>query len=111
MEKISNRSLTVPVTEMATGTGNGPMIGLNRGGTITGAGSYGKVFINFHIPFSDTTNICFFQTQYFNQDRYGGMFNPSASAIIDLSGEPPSVRLTGCGFPRFSNRNWFGCGY
>lgn len=84
---------------------------LEQGGTITGVGSYGKVFINFHIPFSDTINICFSQAQYFNQDWYGGIFNPPASAIIDLSGEPSDVSLTGCSFPKFSNRNWFACGY
>ena len=85
---------------------------IEQGGVINGVGSYGKVFINFQIPFSERIKMCFSQIDWgFEQNWFEGTFNADARAVTDISGAPTDVTLTGCAFQKFSKRNWYACGY
>ena len=85
---------------------------IEQGGMIDGTGSYGKVFINFQVPFSERIKMCFSQIDWgFEQKWFEGTFNADARAVTDISGAPTDVTLTGCAFQKFSKRNWYACGY
>ncbi len=85
---------------------------IEQGGMIDGTGSYGKVFINFQLPFSERIKMCFSQIDWgFEQKWFEGTFNADARAVTDISGAPTDVTLTGCAFQKFSKRNWYACGY
>ncbi len=85
---------------------------IEQGGMIDGTGSYGKVFINFQVPFSERIKMCFSQIDWgFEQNWFEGTFNADARAVTDISGAPTDVTLTGCAFQKFSKRNWYACGY
>lgn len=85
---------------------------IEQGGVINGAGSYGKVFINFQLPFRERIKMCFSQIDWgAEQNRFEGTFNADARAVTDISGAPTDVTLTGCAFQKFSKRNWYACGY
>lgn len=85
---------------------------IEQGGMIDGTGSYGKVFINFQLPFSERIKMCFSQIDWgFEQNWFEGTFNVDARAVTDISGAPTDVTLTGCAFQKFSKRNWYACGY
>lgn len=85
---------------------------IEQGGMIDGTGSYGKVFINFQLPFSERIKMCFSQIDWgFEQNWFEGTFNADARAVTDISGAPTDVTLTGCAFQKFSKRNWYACGY
>ena len=85
---------------------------IEQGGVINGVGSYGKVFINFQLPFSERIKMCFSQIDWgAEQNWFEGTFNADARAVTDISGAPTDVTLTGCAFQKFSKRNWYACGY
>lgn len=85
---------------------------IEQGGVINGVGSYGKVFINFQLPFSERIKMCFSQIDWgVEQNWFEGTFNADARAVTDISGVPTDVSLTGCAFQKFSKRNWYACGY